>query len=249
MGLWFTWVIVAAGAALGGFAQGLSGFAFGLIALSIWVWVLDPNLVAPLIVFGSLAGQFATVGILRRAWKPSLFLPFVVGGAFGVPLGVALLRHVDPLAFKTGVGVLLMLWCLAMLFLRDLPQIAWGGRVADGCVGWIGGIMGGLGGLTGPAPILWVRLRGWDRHTQRAVFQMFSLCMQCLTMIAYASSGAVTTDLLLRLAVTLPVMFVASWIGSRLYYRINDRAFSRIILGFLAAAGVILVISSLARLS
>ena len=249
MGLWFTWVIVAAGAALGGFAQGLSGFAFGLIALSIWVWVLDPNLVAPLIVFGSLAGQFATAGILRRAWKPSLFWPFVVGGAFGVPLGVALLRYVDPLAFKIGVGVLLMLWCLAMLFLRDLPQIAWGGRVADGCVGWIGGIMGGLGGLTGPAPILWVRLRGWDRHTQRAVFQMFSLCMQCLTMIAYASSGAVTTDLLLRLAVTLPVMFVASWIGSRLYYRISDRAFSRIILGFLAAAGVILVISSLARLS
>jgi uncharacterized membrane protein YfcA len=133
--------------------------------------------------------------------------------------------------------------------LRDLPQIAWGGRVADGCVGWIGGIMSGLGGLTGPAPILWVRLRGWDRHTQRAVFQMFSLCMQCLTMIAYASSGAVTTDLLLRLAVTLPTMFVASWIGSRLYYRINDRAFSRIILGLLAAAGVILVISSLARLS
>jgi uncharacterized membrane protein YfcA len=59
----------------------------------------------------------------------------------------------------------------------------------------------------------------------------------------------VTTDLLLLLAVTLPTMFVASWIGSRLYYRISDRAFSRIILGFLAAAGVILVISSLARLS
>jgi len=34
---------VAAGAAFGGFAQGLSGFAFGLIALSIWVWVLDPT--------------------------------------------------------------------------------------------------------------------------------------------------------------------------------------------------------------
>jgi len=105
---------------------------------------------------------------------------------------------------KIGVGVLLMLWCLAMLFPRDLPQIAWEGRVADGCVGWIGGIMGGLGGLTGPAPILWARLRGWDRHTPRAVFQMFKLCMHCLTMIAYASSGAVTTDLLSLLAVTLP---------------------------------------------
>jgi uncharacterized membrane protein YfcA len=144
MGPWFPWVIVAVGAAFGGFAQGLSGFAFGLIALSIWVSVLDPNLVAPLIVIGSLAGQFATAGILRRAWKPSLFVPFVVVGAFGVPLGVALLRYVDPLVFKIGVGVLLMLWCLAMLFLRDLPQIAWGGRVADGCFGWMGGLGGSL---------------------------------------------------------------------------------------------------------
>jgi uncharacterized protein len=242
-------LIIAIGAAVGGFAQGLSGFAFGLVALSIWVWVLAPNVVAPLIVFGSLAGQFVTAGILRRAWKPSLFLPFVVGGVLGMPLGVALLRYVDPLTFKVGVGVLLVLWCLAMLFVRDLPQIRWGGWLADGCVGWIGGIMGGLGGLTGPAPILWARLRGWERHTQRAVFQMFNLCMQCLTMIAYASSGAITTDLVLLLAVTLPAMLIASRIGNRLYYRISDRAFSRIILGFLAASGVILIISSLVRLS
>jgi uncharacterized membrane protein YfcA len=242
-------LIVAAGAAFGGFAQGLSGFAFGLIALSIWVWVLDPTLIAPLIVFGSLAGQVATAGVLRQAWKPSLFWPFVVGGVLGVPLGVALLHWVNPLAFKIGVGVLLVLWCPAMLLLRNLPQIAWGGRVADGCIGWIGGIMGGLGGLTGPAPILWVRLRGWERHTQRAVFQIFNFCMQFLTMIAYAYSGAVTQQLLLLLAVTVPSMFIASRLGNHLYYRISDRAFSRVILGLLSLSGVVLIVSSLARLS
>jgi uncharacterized membrane protein YfcA len=62
-------------------------------------------------------------------------------------------------------------------------------------------------------------------------------------------SGAVITDLLSPLAVTLPSMIVASRIGSRLYYRISDRAFSCVILGFLAAAGLVLVISSLARFS
>jgi uncharacterized membrane protein YfcA len=242
-------LIVALGAVFGGFAQGLSGFAFGLVALGIWVWVLDPTLLAPLVVVGSLATQVATAGILRQAWRPALFLPFVAGGALGVPLGVAMLRWIDPVAFKIGVGVLLVLWCPAMLLLRDLPQISWGGRVADGCVGWIGGIMGGLGGLTGPAPILWVRLRGWDRHTQRAVFQMFNLCMQSLTMAAYASSGAVTGHLLRLLSVTLPLLLVASYIGNRLYYRIGDRAFGRIVLGLLTASGAILIISSLAKLS
>ena len=48
-----------------------------------------------------------------------------------------------------------MVWCPIMLFARDLPRVAWGGKWVDAFVGWIGGIMGGLGGLTGPAPILW----------------------------------------------------------------------------------------------
>jgi uncharacterized protein len=175
-------------------------------------------------------------------------MPFVVGGVFGVPLGVALLRWIDPLLFKAGVGVLLVLWCPTMLLARDLPQIAWGGRLADCCVGWVGGVMGGLGGLTGPAPILWVRLRGWDRHTQRAVFQTFNLCMQFLTLIAYASSGVVTRRLLLLLAVMLPAMLIAARIGARLYDGISDRTFSRVILTLLTLSGLVLIGSALARL-
>jgi hypothetical protein len=145
-------LLVAAGGAFGGFAQGLSSFAFRLIALSIWVWVLDPTLTASLIVFGSLAAQFATAGILRQAWKLSLFLR-----SLSAAYSAALL---DPLVLKIRAGVLLVLWCPTMLLMRDLPQIRWRGRVADGCIGWIGGIMGGLGGFAGPASILWARLWG-----------------------------------------------------------------------------------------
>jgi uncharacterized membrane protein YfcA len=67
-------------------------------------------------------------------------------------------------------------------------------------------------------------------------------------MIAYASSGAVTHQLLLLLAATLPTMFVASRIGHRLYFRISDGAFSRVILVLLSASGVVLIFSSLASL-
>jgi hypothetical protein len=109
--------------------------------------------------------------------------------------------------------------------------------------------MGGIGGLTGPAPILWARLRGWDRHTQRPLFQIFNLCMQCLTMVAYPSSGAITQEFLALLAVTVPALFIASRIGNRLYYRISDRAFSRVILVKLSASGIVLIVSSLAASS
>ncbi|HEY5299928.1 MAG TPA: sulfite exporter TauE/SafE family protein, partial [Acetobacteraceae bacterium] len=131
--------IVAVGAATAGFIQGLSGFAFGLTSMAIWAWSIEPVLLGPLVVFGTLVGQILSIGSVRRGLDAGLIWPFLVGGALGVPLGVALLRYVDPLAFKLGVGILLLVWCPTMLFARDLPRISRGGRLADAAVGWLGG--------------------------------------------------------------------------------------------------------------
>ena len=50
-------LVVVLGAAVAGFVQGLSGFAFGMVAMSFWAWVLEPQLAAVLSVFGSLTGR------------------------------------------------------------------------------------------------------------------------------------------------------------------------------------------------
>ncbi len=51
------YLVIALGAAAAGFVQGLSGFAFGMVAMSFWAWVLQPQDAAALAVFGSLVGQ------------------------------------------------------------------------------------------------------------------------------------------------------------------------------------------------
>jgi uncharacterized membrane protein YfcA len=241
-------MIVAVGAAVAGFVQGLSGFAFGLVAMGIWAWSLDPLLAGPLVVFGSLIGQLLSSGSLLRTSKPWRALPFVAGGIAGVPLGAALLRYIDPIVFKASVGLLLVVWCPTMLFARELPRIAWGGRWADAGVGWIGGIMGGLGGLTGPAPILWSTLRGWDRDTQRGVFQVFNICMHTLTLTVYFATGTVPREAIFLFAVMVPAMLIPSVVGYRLYRRVSDLAFRRVVLGLLTVSGAVLIATSLAKM-
>ena len=49
-------LVIALGAVVAGFVQGLSGFAFGLVAMSIWAWSVEPRLAAVLAVFGGLGG-------------------------------------------------------------------------------------------------------------------------------------------------------------------------------------------------
>lgn len=239
------YVTIALGSALAGFVQGLSGFAFGLVAMAVWAWTLDPALAGPLVVFGSLIGQLIAARPVLRGARPWGAIPFVLGGILGVPLGVALLRYVDPVMFKAGVGVLLVVWCPIMLFAANLPKVTWGGRAADAAAGWLGGVMGGLGGLTGPAPILWATLRGWDRHTQRVMFMVFNLIMSGLTMTAYVASGTVTLATVPLFAVMVPAMLLPSLAGYRLYHRISDAMFRRVILAILTVSGAIMIVTSL----
>jgi uncharacterized protein len=239
---------VALGAAVGGFVQGLSGFAFGLTAMAIWAWCIEPVTVGPLVAFGSLFGQIFSIGAVRRGLDLGLIWPLVAGGVLGVPLGVALLPHLDPLVFKLGVGVLLLVWCPTMLVVRDIPRITGGGRLADALVGWIGGIMCGIAGLNGPAPILWTTLRGWERDRQRAVFQTFGLVTQALTIAAYLAIGIIEAGTTRLFVVIVPAMLIPTLLGARLYRRFTDTGFRRVVLGLLSASGAMLVATSIAAL-
>ena len=127
--------IVALGAVAAGFVQGLSGFAFGMVAMSFWAWVLEPRLAAVLVVFGSLAGQVLAAISDRRRFDWRLLGPFVLGGLAGIPLGVFLLPSVDMVWFKAGLGTVLVIWCPAMLLARRLPKVGLGSRWADGRTG------------------------------------------------------------------------------------------------------------------
>src|SRR5258707_11762996 len=156
-------VTVILGAVAAGFVQGLSGFAFGLVAMAFWVWAAPPQLAAPLVVFGSLVGQLLALGSLRRGFALKRALPFILGGVVGVPLGAALLPHIDQTLFKAVIGALLAIWCPIMLAIRELPRIHHGGAVADGTVGLVGGGMGGLGGPDRAAPKLLWAFGGWGK--------------------------------------------------------------------------------------
>jgi hypothetical protein len=236
---------LVAGAALGGFVQGLSGFAFGLIALAVWAWVLEPQMAGPLVVFGSLVGQMLALPTIRRGFSPRRAWPLIAGGVLGIPLGVLALRAIDPAGFKVALGALLVIWCPAMLLLRDPPRVTFGGRAADAVAGFGGGVGGGLGGLSGPVPILWVTLRGWPPDESRSVFQVFNLVMHTLTMAAYIAAGTVTTAFLPMFAVVAPAMVLPALLGVRLYRRASPAVFRRLVLGLLTASGLAMLAASL----
>jgi uncharacterized membrane protein YfcA len=240
--------IVALGAIVAGFVQGLSGFAFSLVAMSFWAWTVEPRLAAPLAVFGALSGQIIAAISVRRGFDLKLLLPFLVGGLVGIPIGVSLLPLLDVHLFKAVLGTLLIVWCPFMLFASRMPRSPAGGSLADGAAGLLGGVCGGLGGFTGAIPTLWCTLRGMEKDTQRSIIQNFNLATLAFTMAMYLAAGTVTRDMLPMFGVVAPAMLIPTLLGARLYIGISETAFRKIVLTLLTASGAALLASALPHL-
>ena len=237
--------LILVGAAAAGFVQGVSGFALALVASVFWSGVVPPSMFGPLIAITSTVGQGLSLRTVMRGFDLRRGAPMVLGGLCGIPFGVALIPLVDPWTFRLGVGLLLCVYCPAMLLLRRMPRVTFGGGWADAAAGFVGGVMGGIAGLAGPAPILWCALRGWDRDTQRAMFQTFIIVTQAASVVAYAVAGLITMEVLWVEAWVLPFAVVPSFFGVMLYSRLGGEGFRRLVLGILAVTGVALVVRAL----
>jgi hypothetical protein len=132
-----------------------------------------------------------------------------------------------------------------MMAAERLPKVTHGGRTADAVAGVAGGVMGGLGGFTGVVPSLWCTLRGYEKDVQRSIIQNFNLSMLTITFVSYLATGILKSSQLPLLAVVLPTMVVPSLLGARLYFRISQVAFRRVVLGLLACSGAALLIAAL----
>ena len=239
-------LLLAGGAALAGLVQGISGFAFAMVAMSVWVWGIEPRLAAVMAVSGGLLGQIFAIFTVRRGWRFDVLWPFLAGGLLGVPLGAWALPYLNPAAFKLTLGLFLLLCCPTMLLAHRLPRLTAGGRWADALAGVCGGVMGGIGGFSGVLPSLWITLRGWDKDLQRSVIQNFSLATLSATLVSYVVAGTVTLDMLPKFAVVAPALMLPAFIGARLYHGMSPLAFRRVVLGLLSCAGVAMVVAGLA---
>lgn len=236
------WAVLLAGTFAGGFATGLAGFAYALVTAAFFLHVLDPVDAAAVTMIGTVLGQATTIWRFRAAIDRRRLLPFLVPGVLGVPLGTWLLAGTDAWTVRDAIGAFLVAYALYGFATPRLVIPRWGGRVADGAVGFAGGILGGLAGLSGALPTIWAGLRGWSRDEQRAVYQPFIVVVQIWALASLALSGGVGRDALQWVVMCLPAFALGIFLGMRAYARIDERIFRRIVLGMLLASGTALVL-------
>jgi len=226
---------------IGGMTTGIAGFAMGLVVSGIWLHILTPIQTAALIVGYALLAQTFSIWKLRHALSWRKVMPFIIGGAVGVPIGTMLLAYINPGHLRIGIGVLLVLYSIYSLAKPALKPVH-GGVPADTGIGFLNGLLGGMTGLGGIVVTVWVQLRGLPKNGQRAIFQPVILAAQVMTAISLAFAGAYTTETIKLYLYGVPALAAGVWIGLKLYGKLDEAAFRQVILWLLLLSGLSLVV-------
>jgi uncharacterized protein len=237
----FTFLFLA-GTFFAALVAGLGGFAFGIVAAAVWLYILTPLQTATLIMGLGLVVQGYSVWMLRHALRWSRLAPLLVGTALGAPLGVFALAHADPHYLRLGIGLVLVLFSFYGLLRPAITPMKAAGFAADVLVGFGNGVLGGATGLAGIIIVIWSQLRGWAKDTQRAVFQPVGVATFAMSAAWLGGQGSISRDVLRLFVMALPMLLAGTWLGLKLYGKLNEIQFRRLVLILLLVSGAVLLI-------
>jgi uncharacterized protein len=223
------------------FVTGLAGFAFGMVAASIWLFALPPAQATTLIVAYALLVQGYATWRLRDAIDYKRLLPFVLGSAIGIPVGVLILEFVRPAFIRAGIGALLIAFSLYNLTRPKFRVTKGLGRAGDAGVGILNGVLGASTGLGGILPVIWTTLRGWTRDEQRGVHQPTAFATFVMSLVALGGAGLVTLATTRLFLMGLPALICGTLLGWALYGKLDEPTFRKIVLVLLLISGLAIV--------
>ncbi|MCY4395513.1 MAG: sulfite exporter TauE/SafE family protein [Rhodospirillaceae bacterium] len=235
-------LFVLLGALAAGLMSGLAGFGTALAASAFWLYVLSPAVAVPLILAASVIAQVASVPAFKDQLDWRRTMPMVAAGVAGIPIGVWLLDHLPADTVRMAVGVVIVVYSGFGLLVRMKAPFPGKRPVADGAVGFVGGVLGGMIGLSGALPVIWSQFRGWSPAVARSIYQPFNTLILSIACGAQIVAGFFTEEVIWLVVYAAPVTLIGTFLGVKLFSRIGADTFRLVILWFLLFAGAGLLV-------
>ena len=230
------WPQIMAILVIAGFVQGLTGFGFGLVSMSLLPAFLPVQQAAAI---STIYGLLVTIGTLVRHvrdynWR--LGLPFLICTSLGVPIGVYFLDRL-PEAMLLHVFGALMIYFMAREFLvkKPLQNIS---TPLSLPFGLFSGVLSGAFNLGGIPTATYAYAHRWTRGEIIAFLQVMLLTSCSLRLLLYRRFGYFREfSLTYGLLVIVP-LFVAMAAGHYLASRIPPKEMRRWIFVFIGLSGI-----------
>lgn len=216
------------------------GFGAALVAMPLAAALLPLTTATPVTALFMVTTALV---MLSRSWANIDFrstLRLLVATAFGLPLGLYLLREAPEGLVRALLGVVLIgygFYGLVRPELRAIRSNAW----AYG-LGFFAGILGGAYNANGPPVVLYGTMRRWPPDQFRATLQSYFVPTTVLICLSHAATGLWTREVFELYVFTLPFFVPAVLVGLWIGRKIPAQKFQRALHAALLVLGASLLI-------
>ncbi len=127
------------------------------------------------------------------------------------------------------------------MLLRPSMAVRGGGIFAEIAAGFAGGITGGATAFPGAVPTMWCTALGLSKVEQRSIVQPFIFLMQLATLAYFSRLGIFASGMTATFLWCVPAVLAGTWLGLKIFDRVDDAKFRRLVLVFLLVSGVTLM--------
>lgn len=222
---------------LAAMTQAMTGFGYALVAVPLLAAATDPRTA---VVACSLTGIVLTLtaAVRERAharWRTAVAL---LGAALlGMPFGLVVL-WAAPDRVLTALIAVVVLGCTLLVWRG--PRIGTGPATV-GVVGLLSGVLATATGMNGPPLVAAFHAMGYDPRTFRATLAAVFAGSGVFGLAGFALAGQMTAITAAVAAAGLPAVLLGWWAGDRLFARLDQEGFRRVVLyALLVSAAVTL---------
>ena len=183
------------------FTQGMSGFGFAMVSLSLLSFFMDINSAVPL---AALSGFVVNIFLLYKLKHHIVFdevKNLVIGAVIGIPIGAYILTITSPGVLKIILGSVIILFVLLSVT-KIIKQVGlkekWGYLF-----GLFSGLLGGSLNTNGPPVLIYFYLHGFDKFKQKASITGFFIFTSAMVVAVHAVSGVTTKEIFIEKHVKL----------------------------------------------
>lgn len=230
------WPFIIGALAAAGFVQGLTGFGFGLISMSLLPAVLELEQAAAV---GTLYGLLVIIPTFVQHYRDynwRLGIPFLVSMCLGVPVGVHFLENLNEDFLLKSLGAV-MVYFAAREFLikKPLQSISTPMSVPFGL---FSGVLSGAFNLGGIPTATFAYAHPWTRGQIMAYLQMVLILTCTLRLFLYGKVGYLKDFSWSFGAVVAVPLFASMFLGNFVMNRVHPKHMRKGIFIFIGTAGL-----------
>ncbi len=223
--------------------RALTGWAFSIIAVPMLSLVFPPDQAVVLNILLALAATLKNVPTMRGQISRQIFLPLLLSGLLGTPLGYWLHTVIGDAGLRLVMGLLVLALSATMLLIPPRPQALTLPALA--LAGLASGVLGGAVGIAGPPVVVLFMLTATDMGQARATLALGLLTVCLMAACAYLFGGHITPPVMLLFALALPVVLLGDTLGNRLFARYGGQAARRVSVALTCGLGILSITRAL----